>query len=134
LWALSSCLNQSQQDLFPQEDEGRLFITYELPEASSTNRSLVTLDSMMKIVQSTPGIAHYAALGGLNVVTFATKSNSGTIFTQLKPWSERKDKDKQLSGIIAILQQKFASLKEANIVVIPPPAIPGTWPNRRFYF
>ncbi|HEX5155366.1 MAG TPA: multidrug efflux RND transporter permease subunit [Parafilimonas sp.] len=118
----------------PQEDEGRLFITYELPEAASTARSLVTLRKMMDIVGSTPGVAHYAALGGLNVVTFATKSNSGTIFTQLKPWSERKDKAKQLNGIIASLQQKFAGVKEANIVVIPPPAIPGLGQTGGFTF
>ncbi len=118
----------------PQEDEGRLYITYELPEASSTIRSLETLNKMMQIVGSTPGIAHYAALGGLNVVTFATKSNSGTIFTQLKPWDERKDKAKQLNGIIASLQQKFASIKEANIVVIPPPAIPGLGQTGGFSF
>jgi len=118
----------------PQEDEGRLYITYELPEASSTARSLVTLRKMMDIVGSTPGIAHYAALGGLNVVTFATKSNSGTIFTQLKPWSDRKDKAKQLNGIIASLQQKFAGIKEANIVVIPPPAIPGLGQTGGFTF
>jgi HAE1 family hydrophobic/amphiphilic exporter-1 len=73
-------------------------------------------------------------LGGLNVVTFATKSNSGTIFTQLKPWSERKDKAKQLNGIIASLQQKFAGIKEANIVVIPPPAIPGLGQTGGFTF
>ena len=118
----------------PQEDEGRLYITYELPEASSTARSLATLDSMMKIVGSTPGVAHYAALGGLNVVTFATKSNSGTVFTQLKPWDERKDKNKQLNAIIAALQQKFATLKEANVVVIPPPAIPGLGQTGGFTF
>ena len=118
----------------PQEDEGRLYITYELPEASSTARSLETLNKLMQIVGSTPGIAHYAALGGLNVVTFATKSNSGTIFTQLKPWDDRKDKAKQLNGIIASLQQKFASIKEANIVVIPPPAIPGLGQTGGFSF
>lgn len=118
----------------PQEDEGRLYITYELPEASSTARSLVTLRKMMDIVGSTPGVAHFAALGGLNVVTFASKSNSGTIFTQLKPWSDRTDKSQQLSGIIASLQQKFAAIKEANIVVIPPPAIPGLGQTGGFTF
>ncbi|HJU46035.1 MAG TPA: efflux RND transporter permease subunit, partial [Chitinophagaceae bacterium] len=118
----------------PQEDEGRLFITYELPEAASTARSLETLNKMMGIVDSTPGIAHYAALGGLNVVTFSSKSNSGTIFTQLKPWSERKDKSVQLAGIIATLQKKFAEIKEANIIVIPPPAIPGLGQTGGFTF
>ncbi len=118
----------------PQEDEGRLYITYELPEASSTARSLVTLNKMMKIIGETPGVKHFAALGGLNAITFATKANSGTIFTSLAPWDERKDKALQLSGIMAELQKKFAAIKEANIIVIPPPAIPGLGQTGGFTF
>ena len=118
----------------PQEDEGRLFVTYELPEAASTARSLETLNKMMKIISETEGIHHYAALGGLNVVTFATKANSGTIFTSLNPWDQRKDKSLQLKGIIATLQKKFAAIKEANILVISPPAIPGLGQTGGFSF
>ena len=118
----------------PTEDEGRLFITFELPEASSTTRSLEVLDSMMVTLKKTPGIAHYAALGGLNVVTFATKSNSGTIFCQLKPWDERKDKALQLNSLIAQLQQKFTAIKGANVIVISPPAIPGLGQTGGFTF
>ena len=118
----------------PTEDEGRLFITYELPEASSTSRSLVTLNKIMDSVQSIPGVGHYAALGGLNIVTYAAKSNSGTIFCQLKPWDERKDKSQQIQGVIAEMQKRFAGIKEANIVVIQPPAIPGLGQTAGFTF
>jgi hydrophobic/amphiphilic exporter-1 (mainly G- bacteria), HAE1 family len=118
----------------PQEDEGRLYITYELPEASSTTRSIATLNKIMQIIAETKGIKHYAALGGLNAITFATKANSGTIFTSLNPWDERKDKDLQLKGITATLQKKFAAIKEANILVIAPPAIPGLGQTGGFTF
>jgi hydrophobic/amphiphilic exporter-1 (mainly G- bacteria), HAE1 family len=118
----------------PTEDEGRLYITYELPEASSTTRSLEVLDTLMSTLKRTPGVNHFAALGGLNVVTFATKSNSGTVFTQLKPWDERTDKKLQLDSLIASLQKKFASIKEANVVVISPPAIPGLGQTGGFSF
>lgn len=118
----------------PTEDEGRLYVTYELPEAASTTRSLETLDTVMSILQRTPGVAHFAALGGLNVVTFATKSNSGTVFTQLKPWDQRTDKKLQLDTLIATLQKRFASLREANVVVISPPAIPGLGQTGGFSF
>jgi hydrophobic/amphiphilic exporter-1 (mainly G- bacteria), HAE1 family len=118
----------------PQEDEGRLYVTYELPEASSTTRSLETLNKMMKIISETEGIHHYAALGGLNAITFASKSNGGTIFTSLNPWDERKDKSLQLKGIMATLQKKFAVIKEANILVIAPPAIPGLGQTGGFTF
>ena len=126
--------NNKPSGFIPQEDEGRLYVTYELPEASSTSRSLETLNKMMKIIQETPGIRHFAALGGLNAITFATKSNSGTIFTSLQPWDQRKDKSLELHGIIATLQKKFAAVKEANIVVIPPPAIPGLGNTGGFTF
>ena len=118
----------------PTEDEGRLFITYELPEASSTSRSLVTLNKIMDSIKTIPAVGHYAALGGLNVVTFASKSNSGTIFCQLKPWDERTDKSAQIQGVIAEMQKRFAGIKEANIVVIQPPAIPGLGQTAGFTF
>ncbi|MGI4020583.1 MAG: efflux RND transporter permease subunit [Janthinobacterium lividum] len=118
----------------PTEDEGRVYITFDLPEASSTTRTVSVLKRMMSILDSVPGVGHYAALGGLNVVTFANKSNSGTIFCSLKPWDERKDKSQQLKAIVATLQQKLSVLKEANVVVIPPPAIPGLGSTAGFAF
>jgi HAE1 family hydrophobic/amphiphilic exporter-1 len=118
----------------PTEDEGRLYITYELPEASSTARSLEVLTAVMQTLQKTPGVLHFAALNGLNVVTFATKSNSGTIFVMLKPWDERSDKSLQLKALVARLQRSFMSIESANIVVISPPAIPGLGSTGGFTF
>jgi multidrug efflux pump len=107
----------------PTEDEGRLYVTFEIPESGSTTRSLVVLDSMMKIAQGVPGVFHVAALGGLNFISGGSKSNSGTMFMQLKPWDERKGITQ--IDIMRELTKRFASIKEARIVVIPPPAIPG---------
>ena len=118
----------------PLEDEGRVYVTFELPEASSTTRSVDVIDTMMSILSKTPGVAHYAALAGLNVVTFATKSNSGTIFILLKPWDQRTNKSLQLNSIIATLQQKFSAIKSANVLVVSPPAIPGLGATGGFTF
>ena len=103
----------------PVEDEGRVYITFELPEASSTTRTVETLNKMMRILDKVPGVAHYAALAGLNVVTFSTKSNNGTIFCQLIPWNHRKSKSMQLNAIISRMKKEFAEVKEANIIIIP---------------
>ncbi len=118
----------------PIEDEGRVYITFELPEASSTSRTVEVLDKMMAILKQTKGVAHFAALAGLNVVTFSTKSNSGTIFCQFIPWDERKDKSLQLYALIGQLQKRFAAIKEANVIIIPPPAIPGLGSTGGFSF
>jgi HAE1 family hydrophobic/amphiphilic exporter-1 len=118
----------------PTEDEGRLFVTYELPDASSTTRSIAVLDTIMSILKETKGVKHFAGLGGLNVINFSMKPNAGTVFTSLDPWDERKDDALKLQGIIETLNKKFASIKEARILVISPPAIPGLGQTGGFTF
>lgn len=118
----------------PTEDNGRLYITFELPEAASTARTVDVLGQVMKTLDDTPGVDHYAAIAGLNVITFSVKSNSGTIFCQLKPWDERKAKSVQLEGIIAEMNRRFSAIKEARIIVIAPPAIPGLGSTGGFSF
>jgi hydrophobe/amphiphile efflux-1 (HAE1) family protein len=118
----------------PTEDDGRIYITYDLPEASSTQRTVAVMKQMMRTLDSIPEIGHYAALGGLNAVTFATKSNSATIFVQLKPWSQRKGEEHTIFPLVAKLQKRLSRFKEANVVVIPPPAIPGLGNTAGFSF
>jgi hydrophobe/amphiphile efflux-1 (HAE1) family protein len=89
---------------------------------------------MMKTLDSIPEIGHYAALGGLNAVSFASKSNSGTIFCQLKPWDQRPGDAHQVFAVVAKIQKAFARYKEANVTVIPPPAIPGLGSTAGFSF
>jgi HAE1 family hydrophobic/amphiphilic exporter-1 len=111
----------------PSEDDGNLYVTYQLPPASSTAASVQVMDKLMKVIGSTPGVAHYAALSGLNVVTNASNSNNGTIYCQLAPWDERSTTDQQVPGIIKVLQQRIADagVKDANVQVIQPSPLPG---------
>jgi HAE1 family hydrophobic/amphiphilic exporter-1 len=109
----------------PTEDDGRLIMTFEIPESGSTTRSLTVIDSMMKMAQTVPGVLHVAALGGLNFLTGGIKSNSGSMFMQLKPWDQRTKESEKIDGIVAELNKRFAAIKQARIVVVKPPAIPG---------
>ena len=118
----------------PTEDEGRLNITFELPEASSTSRTVEVMKEMMDILSQTKGVNHFSAIAGFNIVTGASKSNGGTLFCQLKPWDERKSKSQQMFAIMAQLQEKFTAVRNANILIIPPPAIPGLGATGGFTF
>jgi hydrophobe/amphiphile efflux-1 (HAE1) family protein len=111
----------------PSEDDGNLYVTFQLPPASSTAQSVDVMNRLMQVVTSTPGVAHYAALSGLNVVNNATNSNAGTIYVQLKPWDERSEKSQQVPGIIGVMQKRIgdAGIKNANAEVIQPSPIPG---------
>jgi HAE1 family hydrophobic/amphiphilic exporter-1 len=118
----------------PSEDEGRLYVTYEMPEATSTNRSKEMLLTVLKRVSAIPGVRTVGGLAGLNIISFSFKSNVGTMFVNLKPWDDRKSKEMQLQSIIDAIQQRTSDIKEARILAIAPPAIPGLGATAGFTF
>jgi HAE1 family hydrophobic/amphiphilic exporter-1 len=111
----------------PSEDDGNLYVTYQLPPASSTAQSVDIMTKLMKVIAGTPGVGHYAALSGLNVVTNAKNSNNGTIYVQLKPWDERSSDNQKVPGIIKVLQKRIADagVTNASVQVIQPSPLPG---------
>jgi len=118
----------------PSEDEGRLYVTYEMPEAASTSRSKEMLVNIMDRVRSVPGVKTVGGLAGLNIITFSNKSNAGTMFVLLKPWDDRESKEMQLQSIISEIQKRTSDIKEARILAIGPPAIPGLGATAGFTF
>ena len=111
----------------PPEDGGRLFVTYQMPEATATTQSVELMTKLMKVVGATPGVIHYAAFSGFNILNGGANSNNGTIFCTLAPWDQRKEAGQKIPGIINVIKQRVlaAGIKNANVVVIPPPPIPG---------
>jgi HAE1 family hydrophobic/amphiphilic exporter-1 len=120
----------------PNEDLGRLQVTYEMAEASSTAQSVELMNKLMKVVGETPGVAHYSAISGFNVSNGSAKSNSGTIFCQLKPWSQRKNTSERVPGIIEVMLKRIAKagIKNAKVVVMQPAPIPGIGQSAGFSF
>jgi len=118
----------------PTEDEGRLYVTYEMPEGTSTSRSIQMLKDVMNKVRAIPAVDVVGGLAGLNVITFSNKSNSGTMFVKLKPWDDRKSKEEQIQAVVAEIAKRTGSLKEARVLPIQPPAIPGLGQTSGFTF
>ncbi len=111
----------------PSDDGGRLFVTYQLPEASATVQSVKVMTKLMKIVGSTPGILHYTAISGFNILNGGANSNNGSMFCMLTPWDERTTPSTKIQGLTTELKKRFAKagIKNANVVVIQPPPIRG---------
>lgn len=118
----------------PTEDEGRLFVTYEMPEATSTTRSVAMLREIQGRLRTIPEIKVVGGLAGLNIVSFSNKANVGTIFVNLKPWEERKGKEHHVQTVINKIRAITADLKEARVLPIAPPAIPGLGATSGFSF
>ncbi|MBV8252307.1 MAG: efflux RND transporter permease subunit [Chitinophaga sp.] len=119
--------NHKSSGFIPSEDDGNLYVTFQLPPAASTARSVDVMNRLMKVVTTTPGVAHYAALSGLNVINNASNSNCGTIYLQLNPWDERTRKSEKVPGIISVLRKRIAEagINDANVEVVQPSPLPG---------
>ncbi|HMH33846.1 MAG TPA: efflux RND transporter permease subunit [Puia sp.] len=111
----------------PPEDGGRLLVTYQLPDASATVQSVDVLNKLMQVLNSTPGILHYTAVSGFNILNGGATSNSGSSFLMLKPWDERKADSLQVQGIMNAIRKRALAMgiKNATVTVIQPPPIRG---------
>lgn len=118
----------------PTEDEGRLYVTYEMPEAASTARSLAMLKELSDTLQKIPEISVVGGLAGFNIISFSNKPNVGTMFIMLKPWDERKGKEHNAQAVVAKIMQKTAPIKDARVLAILPPSVPGLGRTSGFTF
>lgn len=109
----------------PLEDEGRIFVVYQLPEGAATRRSEELMQKIMKIAMELPAIKAVGGIVGLNIANFSTKSNAGTLMLKLKDWDLRKTEAESINGIIKELESRFAQLPQGIIRIVPPPPIPG---------
>jgi HAE1 family hydrophobic/amphiphilic exporter-1 len=118
----------------PGEDQGYMFVAYEMPEGTSTTRNIEMLHQMIDTLKTIKPVRDIGALAGLNAVTQANKSNAGTIFILFKPWEERKKDSEQLDAILKQVQGKLSAFKEVNAFAVAPPAIPGLGSTGGFTF
>jgi len=108
----------------PQQDKNYLIGFAQLPDGATLDRTEGVIRQMSDIVMKTPGVAHAVALPGLSINGFTVSSNAGLVFVTLKPSSERPPE--QAAGEIAkSLNMQFGAIKDAFLMVLPPPPVLG---------
>ena len=118
----------------PTEDQGVLFANIQLPDAAALPRTQVVLDKISEIAGKTDGVANVVTVSGFSLLSGAVQPNSGLALIVLKPWEERTTPETGLRGIYSKLTADFASLGAANVILFPPPAIPGVGNAEGFDF
>ncbi|MBP8283868.1 MAG: efflux RND transporter permease subunit, partial [Chromatiaceae bacterium] len=109
----------------PNEDQGVLFADIKLPTGAALPRATEVLAEVQKIASSTPGVANVLTVTGYSMLTGAASSNSGLGVFVLDPWDQRKTPETQIRGLIAAMEARFAAIADAEVLVFPPPPIPG---------
>lgn len=109
----------------PTEDQGYLITAIQLPDAASQDRTKEVIAEINAILAEQPGVKTWFTLGGLSLLEGSQSSNAATIFIGLKDWEDRTTPELQQGPLIGQISAKLAAIKDAFILVIPPPAIQG---------
>jgi len=109
----------------PAQDKQYLIGFAQLPDGATLDRTEDVIRRMNDIAMKQPGVEHAVAFPGLSINGFTNSSNSGIVFTTLKPFDERKGPGQSAAAIAGQLNQKFGAIQEAFVVMFPPPPVQG---------
>jgi multidrug efflux pump len=110
----------------PNQDQGRFYITLQLPDAASLERTQQVVDRITQLVQPLPGIAHVTGVAGQSFTLNASGSNLGNFFVTLQPFDERRDPSLTATAITARIKEMLdREVPEATVSLFTPPPVSG---------
>jgi HAE1 family hydrophobic/amphiphilic exporter-1 len=109
----------------PEEDQGFLYVSIQLPFAASMDRTVAACKTVEDMVLATPGVESCTTVAGFNLLSFTRNTYSATFWVSLKDWSKRTRPEESYQAIKASLGRKLSRFPEAIAFAFPPPAIAG---------
>ncbi|WP_019212601.1 efflux RND transporter permease subunit [Yersinia massiliensis] len=105
----------------PEEDQGYFFISLQLPDGASLNRTQAVMDQMYQQVTANDAVEDVIKITGFSLLSGNNSSNAGFAIVMLKPWGQRPHIDR----VLASIQANLAAIPSAMIMAFNPPAIAG---------
>lgn len=109
----------------PSEDKGICMVSVNLKPGSALAQTTKLREEIEDIIYSIDGVANIVSVEGYNIVTSTMDSSALAMFVSLKDWSQRTTQESSVFGIIKQIQEKTATINEANIAAFNMPGIPG---------
>jgi multidrug efflux pump len=109
----------------PAQDKQYLIGFAQLPDGATLDRTEDVIRRMGEISLQQPGVEHAVSFPGLSINGFTNSSNSGIVFATLAPFDQRRDLSLSGAAIAQQLNQKYAAIEDAFIVMFPPPPVQG---------
>jgi len=118
----------------PDEDQGYAYVSVQLPNAASLERTTAAANDINKIIMNTPGVQYSTCFIGFSLLSFVRTSYNATFFVDFKPWGDRTTRAEQFQTLKANLNRTFSKVPEAVVFGFSPPAIPGVGTSGGFTF
>ncbi|NLR91874.1 efflux RND transporter permease subunit [Flammeovirga agarivorans] len=117
--------NMLPTSFIPQEDQGYVMTSVELPKSASMNRTAEVNKQLDKIYGNTPGVASWMTVDGFSIMDGTTAPNRATVFVIFEPWDERIDEGLDIDHIMQDLSKRYEEVFDAKVTSFVPPAISG---------
>ncbi|MDE2496379.1 MAG: multidrug efflux RND transporter permease subunit, partial [Xanthomonadaceae bacterium] len=104
----------------PEEDQGEVFATIQLPPGATADRTLAVMKQVEQIVKKNPAVHNIFDIVGFSFI--GNGENTGMAFIHLKDWSDRSETANQL---IEDFNRQFAQIRDAQVFAINRPVIRG---------
>jgi HAE1 family hydrophobic/amphiphilic exporter-1 len=118
----------------PDEDQGYVYVSMQLPVASSMERTSEAGAQVEQILANTPGVQYTTTVIGFNLLSLAQTTYNAFFFVTLKPWGDRKSRDEQYQAVKDRLNRELGKLPAGTVFSFSPPAIPGVGTSGGFQF
>lgn len=118
--------NQMPTGFIPDQDTGYMYVTAQLPDSASLERTDEAMAHVDEIVRGTEGVAHVIRICGMSFLLGANGSHVGTMFVVLDPFEERQSPELRSSAIAATLRKRlYQEVEEAKVGVFAPAPVRG---------
>ncbi len=126
VWLLMARLPTS---FLPDEDQGFVYVNVNLPAGAADTRLQAVLDEVREYLANQPDVISFNQVSGLN-----GDQSSARGFVRLRPWAERPLPSQSAAAIAHKATKDLASIRDARVFVILPPAVRGLGSNSGFNF
>ena len=118
-------LHARPSGFMPDEDQGYLIGLATLPVGASLQRTEAVAGEFSAILRQQPEVESTFAITGLNLLTGTNSSYAATVFVILKPWSQRAGTAHGSLALAARVNRLARGIRQANVLALNPPPIPG---------
>jgi HAE1 family hydrophobic/amphiphilic exporter-1/multidrug efflux pump len=107
----------------PDEDQGILMAQVQLPVGATDSRTQAVMKQFESYMLEQPEVEALISITGLGMG--GNSQNTARAFIRLKDWSERLGAGQDSASIAQRATQALASIGDANVFVMQPPAVRG---------
>ena len=109
----------------PEEDQGRLMVSVQLPVGATRERTIEVLKQVEQyfLTEQKDSVDGLMTISGFSFS--GTGQNMGMGFVKLKDWDERTSPNQKASALQAQANAALAKIRDASVFATAPPAISG---------